>query len=262
MKKDSMFRNVGMCLVAATAVWMSGTVSAEDAKSASDVAWKQIGEAPGVVGMAVAGGKLFAVTSGKKLLACDSSATKVEWQTIGDAPNGVVAMGAVEGKLYVSLNARAAGRLFSRDAITTNAAWENIGHAWCLVGMAGAPGKIYGLVDTKEIGSEPTIMVRNIVATPEDKAADAAAAPGCDGNPWRGGTDRRPPVGALALTEVGGKYYVATKEDALFVGDVTKNDVPWKQIGDAAGVTILAGGDGKLFAVTKSGKLLVWAPKN
>lgn len=260
MKKVSMFRNVGLCLVAAAAAGMSSTVSAEDSKP-SDVVWKQIGEAPGVVGMAFSKGKLFAVNSANQLLACDPSAAKLEWQPVGSAPGGVVAMGAADGKLYVSLNARSAGRLLTRDAVTAGGAWEDIGHAWCLVAMAGAPGKIYGLIDTKELGSEPTIMARNIVATPADLAAAATAARGCDGIPWGGGPDRRPPVGALAMTDMGGKYYVATKEDALFVGDVTQKDVPWKQIGDAAGVTILAGGDGKLFAATKSGKLLVWAPK-
>lgn len=47
----------------------------------------------------------------------------------------------------------------------------------------------------------------------------------------------------------------------LFVGDVTKADVPWQALGDAAGVTILAGGDGKLYATTKTGRLLLWTPK-
>ena len=211
--------------------------------------------------MAVAGGKLFAVTSDRKLLACDSSAEKVEWQTVGDAPGGVVAMGAAEGKLYVSLNARSAGRFLKRGAVTTEsnkAVWEDDGHAWCLVGMAAASGKMYAVVDTKELGSEPTIMSRELVASSSSVISNAR---GLDGLPWGGGIDRRLPVGALAMSEVGGKFYIATKEDALFVGNPTNNDVPWKQIGDAAGVTILAGGDGKLFAATKSGKLLVWAPK-
>jgi len=259
MRKVSMIRNAGMCLVAAAAVGMTSAVLAEDTKS--DVAWKQIGAAPGVVGMAVANGKLFVINSASQLLACDPSAAKVEWETVGASPDGVVAMGAADGKLYVSLAANKAGRLQSRDAVTTGGAWEDIGHAWCLVGMAGVPGKIYGLVDTKELGSEQGIMVRNIVATPEDLKAAAGAARGCDGIPWRGGPDRRPPVGSLAIAAVGGKFYVATKEDLLYVGDATKQDVPWTSIGDAAGVTVLAGGDGKLFAATKNGRLLVWAPK-
>ena len=79
-----------------------------------------------------------------------------------------------------------------------------------------------------------------------------------DGFPWTDATaDRRSPLGALAMTEVGGKFYVATKEDRLFVGNPTKPDVKWQEIGDAPGVTVLAGGDGWLFAATKSGKLLM-----
>jgi hypothetical protein len=264
MKTGSIARNSLAFFVAAAAVGMATQALAEESSAPkSDVVWQQIGAAPGVVGMAAVGGKLFAVTSDKKLLVCDTAATNVEWKTVGDAPGGVQAMGAAEGKLYVSLNARAAGRLLSREAVTTEsnkAAWQDLGHAWCLVGMAGAPGKIYALVDTKEVGSEVCIMVRNIVATPEDDAVAAGAGRGLDGLPWRG-IDRRPPMGALAISEVGGTYYVATKEDALYAGDPTKPDVAWKPIGDAAGVTMLAGGDGKLFAATKSGKLLKWAPK-
>jgi hypothetical protein len=210
--------------------------------------------------MAVATGKIFIVTTDRKIKICDTSSTNAVWETIGDAPGSVVAMGATDGKLYVSLDARSAGRLKTRDAVTTNAPWEDIGHAWCLVGMAGTTGKLYSIIDTKELGSEAVIMVRNIVATPEDLAAEARAPRGCDGLPWNG-VERRPPVGALAMTQVGGKFYVATKEDMLYVGDVTKPDVPWKQIGDAAGVTCLAGGDGKLFAMTKRGRLLMWVPK-
>jgi outer membrane protein assembly factor BamB len=262
MKAGNIVRNSLVILAAASAVGVSQQArSEESAAPKSEVVWKQIGTPPdwqSVAGLAAAGGKLFAVTSEGRLLACDAASTNVVWKTIGDAPGGVQAMGVAEGKLYVSLNARAAGRLLSRDAVTENAAWADIGHAWCLVGIAGVPGKLYALVDTKEVGSEPTIMARATSGTaPENPAR------GLDGLPWTAGVEneRRPPVGALALTVVDGVFYVATKEDALYAGDPTKPDVPWKLIGDAAGVTMLAGGDGKLFAVTKNGKLLKWEPK-
>jgi hypothetical protein len=261
----AMKRFVLSLAVIAAIVGVSSPLLAEEKTSPkSEVAWKQIGEAKGVVGMAAVGGKLYACTADKKLQVCDPAATTVEWKTIGDAPGPVVSMGVVEGVLFASTNARAGGRLSMREAVETSADWKDDGHAWCLVGMAGAAGKIYALVDTKEAGSEPTIMAREAVGTPEAIAkANAVAAPGCDGLPWTAATvDRRPPVGALALTEVGGKFYAATKEDKLFVGNPTKPDVKWEPIGDAAGVTCLAGGDGKLFAVTKSGKLLMWEPKN
>ena len=186
------------------------------ASLAEEVAWKQIGEAKGVVEMAAVGGKLFACTANNKLQVCDPTAATVQWKTIGDAPGPVVSMCVAEGKLCVSLNARAGGRFLNRDAVETSADWKDDGHAWCLVGMAGASGKIYALVDTKEPGSEPTIMVREAVATPEVLAKLPPAARGLDGLPWTPATvDRRPPVGALAMTEVGGKFYVATKEDKL-----------------------------------------------
>ena len=257
MNTVSLLKNTARSLTVATLAGLSVPAFAQDkAAPKSEIVWKQIGEASGIVGMAALGKNLFAITSAKKLQVCQPATTPVVWKEIGDGPGGnVVAMGVSDGKLFASTDARSAGRLAVRDGVTSAAAWQDQGHAWCLVGMAGAPGKMYAIVDTKELGSEPTIMVRENAGQ-----ANASAGRGLDGIPWNG-VDRRPPVGALAITEVGGKYYVATKEDALFVGDPTKADVQWKQLGDAAGVTILAGADGKLFAATKNGKLMMWQPK-
>jgi hypothetical protein len=257
MKNVSLLKNTVRFLTVATLAGLSTPAFAEEKAAAkSEVTWKEIGTAPGIVAMAAVGKNLFAINSAKKMVVCEPATTPVVWKEIGDGPGGnVVAMGVSDGKLFASTDARSAGRLAVRDALTTATPWQDQGHAWCLVGMAGAPGKMYAIIDTKELGSEPTIMVRENAGT-----ANVNAGRGLDGIPWNG-VERRPPVGALAMTEVGGKYYVATKEDALYVGNPTKTDVPWKQIGDAAGVTILAGADGKLFAATKNGKLMMWQPK-
>ena len=257
MQTASLLKNTVRFLTVASLAGLSNAAFAEGAAAAkSEVTWKQIGEAPGVVAMAAVGKNLFAITSAKKLQVCEPATTPLVWKEVGDGPGGnVVAMGVSDGKLFASTDARSAGRLAVRDAVTTAATWQDQGHAWCLTGMAGASGKMYAIVDTKDVGAEATIMVRENAGT-----ATANAGRGLDGIPWNG-VDRRPPVGALAITELGGKYYVATKEDALFVGNPTKPDVKWTQIGDAAGVTILAGADGKLFAATKSGKLLMCTPK-
>lgn len=257
MKTTGLLTNTVRFLTVATMAGLSSSAfAAEPAAPKSEVTWKEIGTAPGLVAMAGVGKNLFAINSAKKLVVCDPATTPVEWKEVGDGPGGnVVAMGVSDGKLFASTDARSAGRLAVRDAVTTAAPWQDQGHAWCLVGMAGAPGKMYALVDTKDLGSEVSIMARENAG-----AANVAAGRGLDGIPWTG-VDRRPPVGSLAMTEVGGKYYVATKEDALFVGDPTKPEVAWKAVGDAAGVTILAGAEGKLFAVTKSGKLQMWQPK-
>jgi hypothetical protein len=253
MKKLKLIQHTLTLFAAATITALSSNAYAEDKATG---AWKQIGEAPGVVAMAGAEGKLFAITGSKKLQVCDPSATPVAWKEIGDGPGGnVVAMGVSDGKIFASTDARSAGRLALRDATTSAAAWQDQGHAWCLVGMAGAPGKMYAICDTKEVGTEPSLMVRDNAG----KAAESAGR-GLDGIPWNG-VNRRPPLGALALAEVGGKYFIATKEDALYAGNPAKPDMKWEQIGDAAGVTILAGNGSKLFAVTKSGKLMVWESK-
>ena len=253
MKKLNLLHRTLTLLATATVAALSGQALAEDKATG---AWKQIGEAPGVVAMAGTDGKLFAITGSKKLQVCDPTATPVVWKEIGDGPGGnVVAMGVSDGKIFASTDARSAGRLAVREAVATSAAWQDQGHAWCLVGMAGAPGKMYGLVDTKEVGAEVAVMVRDNAGK-----ANENAGRGLDGIPWNG-VDRRPPVGALAMAEVGGKYFVATKEDALYAGNPTKPDVRWEQIGDAAGVTVLAGNGSNLFAVTKSGKLLMWEAK-
>ena len=239
------------CLGAATPVLAQGKAAAK-----TEVKWSQIGEASGIVGMAAVGKELFAITGANKLQVCDTAVSPVVWKEIGDGPGGnVVAMGVSDGKLFASTDARSAGRLALRDAVTTASAWQDQGHAWCLVGMAGAPGKMFGIVDTKEVGSEASLLFRDNAG----KATENAGR-GLDGIPWNG-VDRRPPVGALAITAEGGKYYIVTKEDSLYIGDPTKPDVAWKAIGDAPGITILAGANGKLFATTKTGKLLMWAIK-
>ena len=257
MKSVRLLKNTFTLLSLAAVAGLSAPAFAQDKAAAkAEVTWKPIGEASGVVAMAAVGKNLFAITSAKKLQVCEPATNPVVWKEIGSGPGGnVVAMGVSDGKLFASTDARSAGRLALRDAVTTAATWQDQGHAWCLTGMAGATGKMYAIVDTKEVGAEPTIMVRDNAGV-----ANANAGRGLDGIPWNG-VDRRPPVGALAITSVGGKFYVATKEDALFVGDPTKPDVKWQQIGDAAGVTILAGAEGKLFAATKTGKLLMCQPK-
>lgn len=249
MTTTSMVRNVCALVTVATIAGVSLPVVAEEtAAPQAEVVWQQIGEAPGVVAMTAVKGKLFAATKANKLEVCDPAVTPVVWQELGDCPGGVVAMGGADGKLFASTSTRS-GTLHQRDAVTTAAAWQHIGHCWCCVGMASTaatPGKIYGAiaVNNGAGGIAETIMVR--ATTPSDV-------------PWSH-VDRKPPLGILAFTEVAGKFYAATREDNLFVGDVTQTEVRWKAIGDAAGVTILAGGDGKLFATTKSAKLLMWQP--
>ena len=241
-----------MVIVMAILAGLANPTHAETpAEQASEVVWKQIGEASGVVGMAAVGGKLFAATATNKLMVCDPAAASVVWHQIGETPGGVVAMGVAEGKLFASTSTRS-GTLHMREALETAAAWQHIGHCWCCVGMAGtaaSPGKIYGaiVVHNGAAGVAESIMVR--ATTPSDV-------------PWSSSkTTTHPPPGILAFAEVAGKFYAVTREDNLFVGDVTHDDVTWHLIGDAAGVTILAGGDGKLFATTKTGKLLMWTPK-
>ena len=114
MKKLSLIHNALALFAVATMATLTSNAFAED-KATGD--WKQIGEAPGVVAMAGADGKLFAITGSRKLQVCDPSATPVAWKEIGDGPGGnVVAMGVADGKIFASTDARSAGRLALRDA--------------------------------------------------------------------------------------------------------------------------------------------------
>ncbi|MEI6675652.1 MAG: hypothetical protein WCO57_10780 [Verrucomicrobiota bacterium] len=251
-KIRGLLRNtLGLMGAAILAALATPAAAEEAAAPQSAVVWQQIGEARGVVGMAATGGKLFAATSANKLLVCDPAVTPVVWREIGETPGGVVAMGVADGKLFASTSTRS-GTLHLREALDTAVAWQHIGHCWCCVGMAGTaatPGKIYGaiVVNNGASGIAESIMLR--ATTPTDV-------------PWGSSkTTAGPPPGILAFAEVAGKFYAASREDDLLVSDVTQADVPWTAIGDAAGVTILAGGDGKLFAATKTGRLLMWAPK-
>ena len=250
--KTRLLRNtLGLAGAAILAGLTTPARAEEPAAPQSAVVWQQIGEARGIVGMAATAGKLFAATSTNKLLVCDPAVTPVVWKEIGESPGGVVAMGVADGKLFASTSTRS-GTLHMREAADTTAAWQHIGHCWCCVGMAGtasAPGMIYGaiVVNNGSAGVAESIMVR--ATTPTDV-------------PWGSSkTTSRPPPGILAFAEVAGKFYAATREDDLLVGSVAQADAPWQAIGDAAGVTILAGGDGKLYAATKTGRLLMWEPK-
>lgn len=239
--------------VLAGALLLGAALAAPTNGRAAEVKWKPLGTAPGVVGIAAANGKLFAVTSDAKLLLADPAASTLSWKEIGAAPGGVQAMGAGGGKLFCGLNAGNAGRFRVRDAVETAAEWKDDGHAWCLTAIAGVGDKVYALIDCKEPGVEPSIMFRPALSTPEEVAkTNPNPGRGLDGLPWNG-VDRRPPLAALAMTATDGKFYVATKEDTLCVGDPTKPDVKWDVIGDAAGVVCLAGDAGTLFALTKSG---------
>jgi outer membrane protein assembly factor BamB len=252
MNSTSMVRNAFALATAATIAGLSNPALAQaPAAPKSEVVWKPIGDAPGVVGMAVVKGRLFAATATNKLQVCDPDLSPLVWKEIGDCPGGVVAMGVADGKLFASTSTRS-GTLHMREALDTAAPWQHIGHCWCCVGMTGtasAPGKIYGAISVNNgaAGVAESIMMRTTTASDVPWATNKIG--------------HRPPPGILAFAEVAGKFYAATKEDLLFAGDVTHADVPWKAVGDAAGVTVLAGGDGRLFATTKSGKLLVWTPK-
>ena len=251
MKIGSLLRGIVVLVVTATLAGTTDRALAEEvAAPKSDVVWKQIGEGTGIVGMATVGGKLFACTANKKLQVCDPAVTPVAWKTIGDCPPTVVAMGVADGKLFASTSTRL-GSFHMRDAVDGAAEWQHIGHCWCAVGLAGtvaAPGKIFGAiaVNNGAAGIAESIMVRD--ATPTEL-------------PWKSAVGSRAPAGIIAFTELDGKFYAATRQDVLHVGDVTKADVAWQPLGDAPGFTVLAGGDGKLLAATRTGKLLMCEPR-
>jgi hypothetical protein len=50
-----------------------------------EVSWQHIGHANGVVAMAAAGGRLYAVTGDETLWQRDPVSTNVDWQAIGNA---------------------------------------------------------------------------------------------------------------------------------------------------------------------------------
>ena len=69
--------------------------------------------------------------------------------------------------------------------------------------------------------------------------------------------------GVAAMAAVGKNLFAITSAKKLQVCEPATTPVVWKEIGDGPGGNVVAMGvtDGKLFATTKSGKLLMWAPK-
>jgi len=98
-----MSRNALALITLAILAGLSNITCAEPpAAPTSEVVWKQIGEASGVVGMAAVDGRLFAATPSNKLVVCDPATAPVVWKEIGESPGGVVAMGVADGKLFAT----------------------------------------------------------------------------------------------------------------------------------------------------------------
>jgi hypothetical protein len=65
------------------------------------------------------------------------------------------------------------------------------------------------------------------------------------------------PVGIAAITGLDGKFFAADRNNTLWSGTPSGENISWKKIGIADGIRALAGMNGRLYAVSDKGELLV-----
>ena len=148
-----------------------------------------------------------------------------EWTDIGHA-NGVVAMTALDGRLYCATSDNG---LWMRDPVHHDVDWQDIGHANGVVGMAATGGRLYCATNDNGLHS------REAVPTEVDWTRIGHAN------------------GVVGMTALDGRLFCATNDNGLHVRPAVLADVDWTRIGHANGVKALAAAPGSLYCATDAG---------
>lgn len=127
-------------------------------------------------------------------------------------------------------------RLWARDSQLRDIAWQQIGAANNVVGMAWLGNRLFAAT------RDNRLWVRDPVLLPL---------------PWA-------PIGhanaVVAMTALGDKLYAATSDNRFWMRDPVLADLAWQQIGSANNVVALAAANGMLFAATRNNRLLMRLP--
>ncbi len=197
--------------------------------------WQRVGDAPRVISMAVAEGRMFAVTDDGALLWRVPSRQNLRWRRIGPAPRVVALASSVEATLGRPVGLflmTADGRLFYREPVIEEVLWQPIGTAPGVVALAAANFWLFAATADGRLLARP--YAGNDV-------------------PWQavGRAD-----GVVAMTTINGKLYAVKASGGLAWRAPVRSESDWIPMGDAADARALAGADGTLFAATRAGTLL------
>jgi hypothetical protein len=154
-----------------------------------------------------------------------------DWERIGDAP-GVIAMTAAENKLFAVTSD---GALLFREPTGQNLRWRRIGEAPDVVAITSSEaveGRPVGLFLLTRSGAilfrEP--VLDEVVLQPVGGAADV-----------------------VAIAAASAYLFGRTRGGRLVVRPLAGGDVAWTDLGDAAGIAVLASGTRKLWAIDGAG---------
>jgi hypothetical protein len=197
--------------------------------------WERAGNAARITSMAVAEGRLFAVTDDGALLWRIPSGQNLAWRRIGPAPRVIALAGSAEaiaGRPIGLFLATSDAQLYYREPLAEDVLWQPIGTAPGVVAMAAANFWLFAAT------GEGRLITRPIAG--EDV-------------PWQ---DIGRADGVVSMATINGKLYAATASGGLAWRAPIRGESQWIAMGDATDVKALAGTDGSLFAATRAGALL------
>jgi hypothetical protein len=144
------------------------------------------------------------------------------WTDIGHA-NGVVAMTALDGRLYC---VTADNGLWMRDPVHREVDWQRIGHANNVVGLASSGGRLFCAT------RDNRLWVREAV-------------------PWEvNWTDIGHANGVVGMTALDGRLFCATSDNRLWTREPVLSEINWSDIGHANGVVAMAAAPGSIYCAT------------
>src|SRR4029453_11347001 len=148
----------------------------------------------------------------------------------GTAAQTVAVRSFPNAKLFA---ATSENKVWARDPVFRDVAWQDIGHANNVVAMTGLGGRLFAATSDDKLW------------TREPRLQDA---------PW---VEIGQAGDVVAMAASGDKLFAATSDHKLWARDARTTNVPWAEIGHADNVVAMAAAAGKLFAVSSDDKL--WA---
>ena len=196
----------------------------------------------------------------------------INWRHIGHA-NNVVAMTAIEGKLFAATNDN---NLWVREPVERNINWRHIGHANNVVAMTAIEGKLFAATNDNNLSVREPVE-RDINWRRIGHANNVVAMTAIEGKIFAATNDNnlsvREPVerdinwrrighanNVVAMTAIEGKLFAATNDNNLSVREPVERDINWRLTGHANNVVAMTAIEGKIFAATNDNNLLVREP--
>jgi len=190
-------------------------------------AWKHIGGAHGVRGMAAWKGNLYAITTDNSLYVRRAVAGAAPWKRIDMAFFGT-ALAAVNGYLYLTTSQN---KLWRRPAVPHKSTWTQISSANYITGLGGHGSVLWAVTSRNVVWKTGTNAIRWQRA----------------GHAYYG----------TSMTGYGGRLYLTTSRNELWTRPASGGAMQWSKLGTVNAATGFAISGGHFFVTTLHNKL--WA---